>query len=62
MTKAKKCFALALLSGGMMFQLGCLGGIFNQMLSGIPIYLASEFLLDNNNIFDLFPDGPGGAQ
>ena len=63
MSKAKKCFALTLLSGGIMFQLGgCLGGWFNAAIAGLPGTIVAEFLLDNDGIFDLFEDGATAAQ
>jgi hypothetical protein len=57
MTRTKKCCALALLSGGLMFQLGCLGGWFNAAIAGLPGTIIAEWLLDNDSVFDLFEDG-----
>jgi uncharacterized membrane protein YeaQ/YmgE (transglycosylase-associated protein family) len=60
MRNAKKSVLFALLAGGTMFQ-GCLGGWFNWMIQGIPGTVVAEWLLDNDGVFDLFPDG-GTAQ
>lgn len=55
MRKMKMGALLVLLSGSTLFG-GCLGGWWNAALQGLPGTIFSEFLLDNNGIFDLFPD------
>jgi len=57
MRKIKMGALLMLLSGSTLFG-GCLGGWFNAAIKGLPGTLAAEWLLDNGNVFDLFPDGP----
>jgi hypothetical protein len=43
---------------GVMFQLGsCLETIFSALWQNLPITLLTEWTLDNNSVFDLFPDG-----
>lgn len=60
MRKVKMGALLAMLSGSTLFG-GCLGGWFNAALAGIPGTLLTEFLLDNDGIFDLFEDGGTAA-
>lgn len=59
MSKSKKFLALGLLSGGLMFQMGCLSTWFNAALVGLPGTVLAEWLTDNDAVFDLFPDGGG---
>jgi len=54
MTKCKSA-ALALLAGATMLSGGCLN--WQQILVDTAIYAGTEFLLDNANVIDLFPDG-----
>jgi len=56
MRKMKMGALLAALSGSTLFG-GCLGGWFNAALQGIPGTVVAEWLLDNDGVFDLFPDG-----
>jgi hypothetical protein len=51
----KATAAIALLGTVLQFG-GCIGQVFQQALAGIPVYLVSEFLLDNDGVFDLFAD------
>lgn len=56
----KKSFKVAALlaCAGTVFQLGgCLGGIVQASIQGLPGTILSEFLLDNDALFDLFEDG-----
>lgn len=46
----------ALLAGATLFAGGCLN--WRQILVDVAIYAGTEFLLDNSNLLDLFPDGP----
>jgi len=48
--------AVALLCAGCMFSGGCLGGVWNTMWRSAVPYVAWSFLLDNSNVFNLFPD------
>ena len=58
MRKAKMGALLVALSGAMLFSGGgCLGGWWQAALRGLPGTLVAEFLLDNGNVFDLFPSG-----
>ncbi len=54
-----KATAMTILASGCMFQLGCLnlGGIFGQMIAGVPVYAALEWMTDNDGVFDLFEGG-----
>lgn len=54
-----KAAAMTVLASGCLFQFGCLnlGGLFNAMLAGVPVYAALEFVADNDAVFDLFEDG-----
>ncbi len=60
--KKSKRIALAVLAGGMMFHLGCLGGLLGQMWRAVPLYAALEFVSDNDGVFDLFEAGNVAAQ
>jgi len=53
----KKGAALAALAGSFLFFGGCLGGWFNAAIAGLPGTIIAEWLLDNDNVFDLFEDG-----
>ena len=55
MRKMKVTAMLALLSGSTLFA-GCLGDYLSWAAQGLPGSILSEWLLDNNGIFDLFPD------
>lgn len=54
MTKFKGAI-LALLAGATMLSGGCLN--WQRILLDTAIYAGTEFLLDNDGVFDLFPDG-----
>ena len=54
MTKAWKYGRWAVV-GGVVLQFG---GCFSGLWASIPIYLLSEFIIDNNGLVDIFPDGP----
>ena len=51
-----KATAMAILASGCLFQLGCLnvGGLWNAVWRGAPVYVALEYLTDNNAVYDLF--------
>lgn len=53
-----KSAALALLSGGMLLN-GCLSldGFWGRTLIAAGIAVGTDFLTDNDGIFDLFEDG-----
>lgn len=56
--KTIKTAAMVLVCGTV-FQLGgCLGSALGSLWQNLPITLLTEFALDNNGIFDVFPDGP----
>jgi hypothetical protein len=55
MRRIKKCALLAALSGATLFG-GCLGLPWKQMLWDTALYVGQEFVLDNANVFNLFPD------
>jgi hypothetical protein len=52
----KKGAALAILSGATLFG-GCLGLNWQRLLWDTAIYAGTEFVLDNDGVFDLFEDG-----
>ena len=54
MTKVKRT-VLAFLAGATMLSGGCLD--WQRILLDTAIYAGTEFLLDNDGVFDLFPDG-----
>jgi hypothetical protein len=54
MTKFKGA-VLAFLAGATMLSGGCLN--WQRILVDTAIYAGTEFLLDNDGVFDLFPDG-----
>jgi hypothetical protein len=56
MTKFKGA-VLAMLAGATMLSSGCLNLNWQRIFLGTAIYAGSEFLLDNDGVFDLFPDG-----
>ena len=57
MRKMKKTALLAALSGATLFG-GCLGGWnWQRILWDTAIYAGTEFLLDNDGVFDLFESG-----
>jgi len=60
MRNVKKGAMLALLSGAMLFQ-GCLGGWWSWVLQGVGGSLVTEWLTDNDGVFDLFEDGDVAA-
>ena len=67
--KALKCATMVAVlgtcfhSGGCSIgNLGALGGFFGQFLTAIPAAAVSEFLIDNDAIFDLFEDGSTPAN
>lgn len=57
--KKLKGSVLAVLAGATMFSGGCLNLNWQQLLVDAALNVATEFLLDNNNVLDIFPDGPG---
>ncbi len=57
MLKNAKKLALIGLASGVMFQWGCLGVSWRQVLWTTALNQVGEFLLDNDGIFDLFEDG-----
>ena len=56
MRKMKKGALLAALMGTTLF-VGCLGSYFSYALKNLPGAAIAQFLIDNNAVFDLFPDG-----
>ena len=52
-----KMAAMAVLASGCMFQFVCLGDWFNMAWRNLPGNIATEWLTDNDAIFDLFEDG-----
>lgn len=56
MTKFKGA-VLAVLAGATMLSGGCLNINWQRLLLDTAIYAGTEFLLDNDGVFDLFPDG-----
>jgi hypothetical protein len=52
-----KGVVVVLLIGASLLSTGCLS--LRRILVDTAIYVGAEFLLDNANMFDLFPDGPG---
>ncbi len=55
-SKMKKT-ALVTLLGGTILGGGCLGLNWRQVLWTTALYAATEFVLDNDGVFDLFEDG-----
>ncbi|MEK6797908.1 MAG: hypothetical protein AABZ12_02975 [Planctomycetota bacterium] len=55
--KTTKRIALGVIAGSMLFNWGCLGGMFNQVWRAVPVYAALEWVSDNDGIFDLFEGG-----
>ncbi|NOX58094.1 MAG: hypothetical protein GXP29_04455 [Planctomycetes bacterium] len=61
--KALKCAAMVAVLGTCFSNFGCnifgggFGRFFGQFLSAVPAAVATEFLLDNDGVFDLFEDG-----
>ncbi|GJM26527.1 MAG: hypothetical protein DHS20C16_29420 [Phycisphaerae bacterium] len=64
--KALKCAATVAVLGTCFHSIGCnfggLGRYLGQFLAAIPAAAVSEFLLDNDGIFDLFEDGSTAAN
>jgi hypothetical protein len=56
MTKYKGT-VLAVLTGATMLSGGCLAGNWQKLLLDTAFNVATEWLLDNDNIIDLFEDG-----
>ncbi len=57
MRNMKKSAALAALTGVTLF-IGCLGNIgWKRLLWDTALYAGTEFVLDNDGVFDLFEDG-----
>jgi len=56
MVHKKKGALLAFLAGTMFAFGGCLDINWQKMLWDTALYAGQEFLLDNDNILDLFPD------
>ena len=61
MRKVKMGALLAMLSGSTLFA-GCLGSYFGWVVQGLPGSVISEWLLDNDGVFDLFEDGGAAAE
>ena len=57
--KSMKKAVLVALTGGFMTLGGCIN--WENLLYSAAVNTAIEFFTDNDNIFDLFPDG-GAAQ
>lgn len=57
MKRNTKVLVMILSTGAMLPMFGCLGGLFNAAIQGVPGTLLTEFLLDNDTVFDLFEDG-----
>jgi len=56
--KTMKGAALVATAGMMLGWLGCLdGGFMKQAMYGVGIYVAGEYLLDNDTLFDLVESG-----
>ena len=51
-----KATALAMLAGGCMFQLSCLGTWFKYIWQAGPAYLLLEYTLDNDGLIDFVGD------
>lgn len=60
MTKYKGSI-LAVLAGATMLSGGCLTGNWQKLLLDTAFNVATDFLLDNDNVFDLFEDGGEAA-
>ena len=61
MRNMKKGAALAALSGATLFG-GCLGDLnWQRLLWDTAIYAGTEWVLDNDGVFDLFEDGDVAA-
>lgn len=56
MFKSAKKLMLVALASGALFQWGCLGVSWRQVLWTTALNQVGEFLLDNNAVFDLFTD------
>jgi len=57
MSKNKMKVAALLVLCGSVFQFGgCFGGLFNRTLQALPAGIISDFLTDNDGVFDLFQD------
>lgn len=65
MSKKTRRAAFSVLAGSMLFGGGCLslGGFFNPRRLATELFFqaAGEFVIDNNAVFDLFPDGGAAA-
>lgn len=66
LNRMKKGAAVAALAGTMLLGGGCLGfgggggNWWGRLLWDTAIYAGQEFVLDNDNVFDLFEDGTVG--
>ena len=54
--KTMKAAAVVALLGTVLQFGGCIGQIFNTFWQGLPGYVVTEFVLDNDGVFDLFAD------
>ncbi len=52
----KKTLAVLLLGTTFGFGGGCIGNLFQQFIVTLPVTLLTEFVTDNDTVFDLFPD------
>ncbi len=57
MLKNAKKLSLVALASGALFQFGCLGLNWTQLLWSTAVTSAIEFVLDNDAVVDLFEDG-----
>ena len=54
--KTMKAAAVVALLGTVLQFGGCIGAIASTFVRGLPGYLVTEFVLDNDGVFDLFAD------
>ncbi len=59
--KKTKGAVLAFLAGSMLLGGGCLGFNWQRILWDTALYVGQSFVLDNANVFNLFPDTAPGA-
>jgi hypothetical protein len=60
MGKKTRSAILLATAGSMLAFGGCLNLNYRQLLWGTALYAAQEYVLDNDAVFDLFPDGTAG--
>ena len=58
MRKSMMKGVVAAVALGTVFQLGgCINTALTALWTNLPVYLLTQFAVDNNNVFDVFVDG-----